>query len=190
MRGDILAKGGRAASFTMGQSDSELAHDLKVLLPLEVQEKYGIGAEVYDELLSDFIAGKELPNLSPPVEDRVIAEDEVVIDELPEDVPVERPKVGYKGESLGDTVLIQRVDKEHSSNLIIPDSLKAKSEIAYIISAGKLCKYVEEGWLILFDRFASVGMEISLIDEDGIERERLVVHEYDILLKLDKIQLE
>lgn len=187
MRADHLARGGKSASFTMGQSDSELAHDLKTLLPLDVQGKYGIGGEVYNELLADFMAGKELPNLSPSVEDVPEAKDEVVI---PEDVPVARPQVGYKGESLGDTVLIQRVDKEHSSNLIIPDSLKAKSEIGYIISAGKLCKYVEEGWLILFDRFASVGMEISLIDEDGIERERLVVHEYDILLKLDKIQLE
>jgi co-chaperonin GroES (HSP10) len=173
----------------MGQSDSELAHDLKTLLPLDVQEKYGIGGEAYNELLSDFMAGKELPNITPPVEDgeeTVNRKEEIVL-------PVEAAPVrtvGYRGQPYGETILIQRVDKEHTSRLLIPPSLKAKADTGYAVQVGKLCKFVEKGQLVLFDKFASAGGEISLVDEDGIEQDYLVLKEYDVLLSLERVKLE
>lgn len=107
----------------------------------------------------------------------------------PEETPREKPQVGYEGDPTGDCVLVQRVEREHSSNLIVPDSMKAKSDIGFIKAVGKAVKFYKPGNLVLFDRFASHGADISLLDEDGVERHMLLLREYDILMRLKKINL-
>jgi co-chaperonin GroES (HSP10) len=100
-----------------------------------------------------------------------------------------KPSVGYEGDPVGDNVLVQRVEREHTSNLILPDSLKAKSDLGFIKAVGEAVKYFKRGDLILFDKFASHGADISLIDEDGVERSMLLLREFDILMRLKKIAL-
>ena len=84
-------------------------------------------------------------------------------------------------------VLILRVEKEHTSNLIIPDSMKARSDIGFVKAVGEAVKFYKAGQLVLFDRFASHGADICLIDEEGIERNMLLLREYDILMRLKKV---
>jgi hypothetical protein len=43
------------------------------------------------------------------------------------------------------------------------------------------------GELVPFDKFASCGSEITLVDEDGVERSCLLLKDYDILLRLQKV---
>ncbi len=115
---------------------------------------------------------------------------------MPENIPhngkmpvTEKPQFGYIADPAGDCLLIQRVEREHTSNLILPDSLKAKSEIGFVKAAGEAVKFYKAGDLVLFDKFASHGAEISLIDEDGIERQMLLMREYDVLTRLKKVPL-
>lgn len=101
----------------------------------------------------------------------------------------DKPKVGYRGQPVGDSVLVQRVEREHSSNLVLPDSMKSKSEIGYIVAVGKKVKLYKQGQMVLFDKFASHGADIELVDEDGIERKYLLLKEYDLLMTLTKVNV-
>lgn len=100
-----------------------------------------------------------------------------------------KPQVGYRGRPFWDQILIQRVEREHSSNIILPDSMKLKSDIGFVIAVGNKVEKIKEGQLVLFDRFASHGADIDLIDYDGIERKYLLLREYDVQLELEKIQV-
>lgn len=116
-----------------------------------------------------------------------------------EEIPIEsvrdmypsggKPTVGYRGQPVGDSVLVQRVEREHSSNLVLPDSMKSKSEIGYIVAVGKKVKLYKQGQMVLFDKFASHGADIELVDEDGIERKYLLLKEYDLLMTLTKVKV-
>jgi co-chaperonin GroES (HSP10) len=105
-------------------------------------------------------------------------------------IELEKPQVGYRGKAHGEHVLVQRVEKEHTSNLIVPDSMKAKSDVGFIYSRGEKCDWVQQGMLVLFDRFASHGADIDLIDEDGIQRKLLLLREYDVQCELEKIKID
>jgi co-chaperonin GroES (HSP10) len=201
-KGDQLARGGKIAQFQQAVSASELENDLKIHLPEFVISKYSISGERYAELVSMLQRGVSLPSLSPvlqiePEPDLIpVAEDPFdpgpvppveVESPAPEPLP---PASRYRGKARGDHVLVQRVEKEHSSNLIIPDSMKAKSDIGFIYSAGEKCDTFRPGMLVLFDRFSSHGADIDLIDEDGIERKLLLLREYDIQCELEKVAHE
>lgn len=188
-KGDVLASGGKSAQFQPASNQGELENDLKILPRLSVKEKYGVTDSEYWDAL-DLLSKKEpLPNWKieedfqapgislPPIELQPIATIE------------EKQTFGYEGDPTGDCVLVQRVEREHSSNLILPDSLKAKSDIGFVKAVGESVKFYKPGQLILFDKFASHGADISLIDEDGIERQMLLLREYDITMRLKKITL-
>lgn len=108
------------------------------------------------------------------------------------------PAVRYEGYPLGDRVLVKRVSKESGSLIIIPDAAKAKSDMGIVVGVGdglvdittgkRTPVNVEKGQLVLFDRFAAVGQEVSLIDENGEEAEHLILQAHDILLRLRKIE--
>ena len=195
-RGDQLAAGAKQATFQQANSHSELENDLKIHLASYVKQKYGINQADYSALIDVLKRGGELPPLVPipPVEITVITEPglQPVAEEVfdPGPVPAEEAsKVGYRGRARGDHIIIQRVEREHTSNLIIPDSMKAKSDIGFIYSAGEKCETYRQGMLVLFDRFASHGADIDLIDEEGIERKLLLLREYDVQCELEKVTL-
>ena len=98
-----------------------------------------------------------------------------------------RPKVCYRGKARANMVLVSRVEKESNSRIIIPDTSRAKSDIGIVKSAGPAIDDLNEGDLVLYDRFAAVGQEVSLIDESGDEREYLMLAAHDILLILEPV---
>jgi chaperonin GroES len=109
-----------------------------------------------------------------------------------------KPTIWYEGSPLSDMVLVKRVERDSNSLIVLPDSAKGKSDTGVVVSVGpgvidrytgertQLC--IQPGELILFDKFAAVGMEISLIDADGDEAEHLILREHDILLRLQAVQ--
>lgn len=105
------------------------------------------------------------------------------------EVVQQKPAIGYEGQPVGDSILVQRVEREHSSLLVLPDSLKAKSDIGYVVAVGEEAKKAKQGTLILFDRFASHGADIDLIDSQGVQRSFLLLKDYDVLMSLKKIAL-
>ena len=158
MRGDTLASGGRSASFQGPKQEKEGTQVFRPEPGLQ-----NLTDEIYDP--------GPLPEAPEPV---------FMPSNIPHngEIPVEeKPKFGYEADPAGDCLLIQRVEREHTSNLILPDSLKAKSEIGFVKAAGESVKFYKAGDLVLFDKFASHGSEISLIDEDGIERQMLLLRE-------------
>ena len=112
-------------------------------------------------------------------------------EDAPEPIlPKAKPEVGYRGKPFGDNVMIQRVEREHTSNLILPDSLKSKSDLGYVVAIGNRVENVKEGQLCCFDRFAAHGSEFELIDESGIKRQYLLLREYDIMIQLERVKLD
>lgn len=159
-KGDALASGQKSATFQMGGDD----RDAPVVLH-----------NVADE--------NELPD---------------VIDNSALFIP-KQPTVVYKGKPLGDMVLVKRIERESYSSIVIPDSAKGKSDTGIVTGVGpgiispltghRTSLSVQEGDLVLYDKFAAVGQEIKLMDESGEESEQLILREHDILLTLTAIKL-
>lgn len=103
----------------------------------------------------------------------------------------------YRGRPLGDRVLVKRI-KQSQAELLVVDTaeLKQKSEKGIVtgvgdgvidLSTGKRTPVnLSVGDLILFDRFAAVGQEVELADDEGIEVEHLILAASDVLLILEK----
>jgi co-chaperonin GroES (HSP10) len=98
-----------------------------------------------------------------------------------------KPSIIYRGTPLNDRILIKRVERESgSSMLVIPDSARGKSDMGIVVSVSPFSQLgLLPNMLILFDKFAAVGQEIELVDEQGISSEHLLVQECDVLLVLE-----
>ena len=162
--------------------DNQAIYDLKTLSSIEFKEKYDLTEAQYNEAITNFQAGVPIPNWQPKVDNLPVPGESV--DEEPVLVEEPRPGANYTAECFGDNVLVSRVEKDHSSALIIPDSAKTKMNTGYIKSVGPDVKGMEPGMLVTFDEFASHGKEIDLIDEQGIIRKYLNLKMYDVQLKL------
>lgn len=178
--GDRLARGAHSDSFA-GTGVSELESDLKLQPKEYVCEKYTIDDTQYGEFLRLLSEHQPLPLRAAP-----IILPRIDLEPL---LPEERPTHGYKGTALGDNITIALVDREHSAKLIIPKIMESRQEIGYAYSVGEACKWVKQGWLVLFDAFAANGKEIKLVDEDGVERTYLNVVEQDVLMRLERVLL-
>jgi co-chaperonin GroES (HSP10) len=190
MRGDELAGGSqRGAAFKVEGGD-EFEHNLKTLTRTQFMDRYDIPVEKYQELITALRAGAKLQVIPRAQEPGPIAAQAAA---APAKVTVpEVKKVRYEGDCRGDNVLVTRVEREHSSQFIIPDSAKAKSDIGMVVGIGPKVERCKKGELVLFDRFAAHGKEIELVDENGAARMHLLLMDCDILLGLKKLtpQLE
>lgn len=97
-----------------------------------------------------------------------------------------KPSICYRGTPLNDRILIKRVERDHGSSIVIPDSAKGKSDTGIVVSVSPMSKLgLAPNELILFDKYAAVGQEIELVDEMGVTCEHLLVQECDVLLVLE-----
>ena len=187
-KGNQLASGARSATFQQATGESELSQDLKTQSMPFVCDRYAIDEREYHRLASLLAEGEPLPNLTRLPDSRV---------EMPErpfavehfGIETQKPAVGYEGQPVGDSVLVTRVEKEHSSNLVLPDSMKAKSEIGYIVAVGEKVTDFKAGQMVMWDKFASHGADIELMDADGVQRSYLLLKMFDILMGLKKVTI-
>lgn len=101
-----------------------------------------------------------------------------------------RPSVVYRGIPMNGTILIKRVERQTDSMIIIPHAAQAKSDTGIVVSMSKTSQLpLQPGSMVLFDKFAAVGQEVELMDENGEKQELLLVHECDILLELNACQV-
>lgn len=187
MDGSKLARGERTAAFQVEGSD-EFVHDLKVLTRQQFTDKYDCDENGYSELLTALTEGEQMPGWIATVKVRGSGP-HIVEHAAPKEMPfkatVKTPeKVSYAADCRGDNVLVIRVEREHSSQLIIPESAKAKSDVGRVAEVGPQAMRCKKGELILFDRFAAHGKEIELVDEQGIPRQHLLLNDVDVLLGL------
>jgi co-chaperonin GroES (HSP10) len=190
MDGSKLARGERTAAFNVEGSE-EFMHDLKTLTKPQFLERYECNEEGYSELITALQAGTTMPGWIATMQRRITKlATEMVPMELAKHrsdikVTITTPeKISYKADCRGDNVLVIRVEREHSSQLIIPDSAKAKSDIGHVAEVGPQATRCKKGELVLFDRFAAHGKEIELVDEQGIPRQHLLLNDVDVLLGL------
>ena len=185
-KGSDLAEGKQSASFSVEGSD-EFLHDLKTLTRPQFMDRYEVDSEKYAELVTALRSGQKVAVMPRP-----IAKSDATLAQAPEPdfkVIIREPhKSDYQAEALGDNVLVIRVEREHSSQLIIPDSAKAKSDVGYVAAIGPDVERCAKGELILFDRFAAHGKEIELVDDQGIPRQHLLLNDCDVLLRLFKVK--
>jgi co-chaperonin GroES (HSP10) len=187
--GDELARGQRGATFQVEGGD-EVLHDLKTLPKSEFLEKYEVTTEGYAEMVTALRAGadfKVVPEMRVKVSEtpRPIANDDGKVSQSKATVTTPQ-KPEYSGVAKGDNVLVIRTEQEHSAQLIIPPSAKAKSDIGRVVSAGPEASRAKPGELIVFDRFAAHGKEIELVDEQGIPRQHLLLNDADVLVGLTR----
>ena len=190
MRGDALASGKvHSAQFNTEGNDTQFVADLKILPSSQVEDKYGISHGKYTEyvtvLQNPEIGGAwALPLLQPRAEQIPSPNPEIPEEaQQIEDVP----KIRYRGNPIGDNVLLLPTEKENSSRIVIPDANKAKTNIAFVSAVGEKVKKVKVGQLVVFNRFASDGMEIELTDAEGVDRTYILCKDYDILLPIERV---
>ena len=78
-----------------------------------------------------------------------------------------KPEYGYKPSPLFDSVFIKPVPREHKARLITPDAYEPATDIGFVVAVGPAINGLKAGDLVLFDRFAKVGYEFTLVDETG-----------------------
>lgn len=105
----------------------------------------------------------------------------------------QKPQTYYRAKNpLSDRILVKRVEhRESNSPIIIPDSALGKSDLGVVVAVSQFSKTgLEPGSLVLFDKFAAVGMEIKLGDQFGNVSEHLIVQDCDILLEMEIVHPE
>lgn len=194
--GDVLARGAKRASFDVTDKQmSETEFDFRTLGKQEFMEKYGLDGANYDALISLSLLSKPLPVLQPKfTKAETVTEIPDHVDNLSTILPP-KPAFRYEGAPFNDLVLVERIERESNSLVIVPDSFKGKSDMGVIAAVGDGTRAdgtlrpikVSVGELVLFDKYAAQGADICLSDKDGNEKTYLMLREYDILLKLTKV---
>ncbi len=103
-----------------------------------------------------------------------------------------KPSVYYKGQPFNQRVLVTRVEMQSNSSIIIPDSAKEKSEVGRIVAFSADSKLREwglnEGDMILFDKYAAVGQVFPLLNAAGECEPTLLLQECDIQMKMIEVK--
>lgn len=187
-KGDELAGGRKSAQFQVAGGD-EFVHDLKTMTVENFIERYDVDEDGYRELLARLDSGEPIPPVQRRQKNEPIPMHHPAVTTPPVKVHIpEKPQ--YRAECRGDNVLVIRVEREHSSMLIIPESARAKSDVGRVAAVGKDVTRASKGELVLFDRFAAHGKEIELLDDQGIPRQHLLLNDVDILLGLERVAKE
>lgn len=183
-----LAQGAKRASYTQAIDMSELATDFALGQDSHfIREKYGITKEEFDSCLEKYVAREPLPDLPPRTyvsteEVPVAAQWDPAVPEAP------KPEWHYTAQPRHDFVFLLRLSKEHSSRVIVPDAHKEKSDVAMVWAVGPEVKDLAPGDICLFDKYATVGQEYSLLDEEGDDRDFLMLQDIHIAAILKKSQ--
>lgn len=81
--------------------------------------------------------------------------------------PPPKLEYGYRPQALLDSVFVKPCAKEHKSRLITPDAYGTATDQGFVTAVGPKVEGIKAGDLVLYDRFAKVGYEFDLLDEDG-----------------------
>lgn len=168
-------------------------YDLKLFSRVDIRAKYGIDDESYDLAISKLSRGEEVPDLVPTSKGPNSPEqspEPIAVEEDHFEVEISPASFGYKGTPFKNNILVNPVEHEHSSYLIIPENMKARSDIGYVKSVGPDVVGIKPGILVLYDKFASYGSDINLVDENGQERKFMLLKDVDIQLKLERVELD
>ena len=116
------------------------------------------------------------------------------INEIPSSEPLRpiewaRPEYGYKPQPLLDRVFIKPVPKEHKSRLITPDAYGTATDQGFVSAVGPDVQGIKVGDLVLFDRFAKVGYEFTLLDDEGEITEQVCLQAVFIFAVLERVKL-
>lgn len=78
-----------------------------------------------------------------------------------------KPTHGYRPSALGRQVFIKPVPKDHPGRLITPPAYEPATDMGFVSAAGPEVTGVRVGQLVMYDKYATVGNEFELLDEDG-----------------------
>lgn len=105
-----------------------------------------------------------------------------------------KPEVFYRGKPFYGRVLVIPVELKGNSSIIVPDSAKEKSEVGRIVAFSddsQLKKWgLSLGSMILFDRYAAVGQQFPLLNEQGENIIHLLLQECDVQMELTEVRIQ
>lgn len=70
--------------------------------------------------------------------------------------------------------------------MIVPDAHKEKSDVGFLWAVGPEVKDLKKGQMVLYDKYSTVGQNYSLLDEDGDEKEFLLLRQISVVAVLHK----
>ena len=100
-----------------------------------------------------------------------------------------RPTYGYRPDPLLDQVFIKPVPRDHQSLLIIPKAYEAATDQGFVSAVGPDAKGIKVGDLVLFDRFAKVGKEFELLDEENESVQLVCIQSVFVFAILKRVKL-
>lgn len=103
--------------------------------------------------------------------------------------PPTKPEYGYRPTPLLDRVFIKPVPKEHKSRLITPDAYGTATDQGFVTAVGPDVVGIKAGDLVLFDRFAKVGYEFTLLDDEGELAELVCMQAQFVFAVLQRVKL-
>jgi co-chaperonin GroES (HSP10) len=184
-----LARGAQGASYTSVMK-SPLGYDISLgLSEEEICRKWNLLEEDYQTVLSLYMSGDDaaLSHYVTKQETQELEQEEVVVQPIVIPEPV-KSEYGYKARPRTDHIFVRRAAKEHSSALIIPDAYKENSDVGFIVNVGPQITDLKAGDLVLFDKYATVGTEVNLIDEEGDEVAMLLLRGINVQAILQRIK--
>lgn len=134
---------------------------------------------------ANFMGGYGEGELKPSI----AAEEEVpcTVDNLAVFAP-KKPETFYRGKPFNKRILVTQVELESNSDIIIPDTAKGASEVGRIKAFSDDSELrqlgLQEGDLVLFDRYAAVGQVFPLLNESGETEATLLLQEHDIQMQM------
>ena len=99
-----------------------------------------------------------------------------------------KPTHGYEVFPRDNNVFIRPLPKEHPGRLITPPAYESNSDMGFVHTFGEKVTDLEEGDLVLYDKFAEVGAHYNLV-VDGELTELVMVREEFILAVLERVEL-
>lgn len=181
-----LAQGAKKATYVSGSLDcQDMSADFALGQDSHfMREKYGLTKEQYEECLNSYLTGEPYPAIFHPEPETEAVH--VMAEETPEMVPAPKPEWHYEATPRHDFVLIIRLSKEHSSRVVIPDSCREKSDVGIVWRVGPEVDDLIPGDIVLFDKYATVGQNYELLDEEGDMQEFLMLQEIHVAATLVK----
>ena len=85
-----------------------------------------------------------------------------------EPIAVATPTHAYRPSALGRSIFIRPVPKDHPGRLIVPPAYESAADMGFVSSIGPEVSGIKPGQLVLYDRYATVGSEFELLEDNEI----------------------
>lgn len=115
------------------------------------------------------------------------------VDEAPPEVvitPEERPEFGYKAKPRSKHLFVKPLEADHKGRVMLPPAYQPNSDMGYVDAVASDVEGIEEGTLVLFDKYAEAGNRFKLVDKEGDLVDLIQLMDVNVTAILEKVKLD